>query len=100
LFLQKALWLAKVERPFGGPHLLVEKNFEYIDQGSGGVSAFLGTERIFYQGGEVYQLEYHGGVIKYRIAKHGVSTCDFKQSSCQTLIPKYKIQYLTHLTFS
>ena len=62
-FLQKAMKLVKAERPFRGPHLFKEKNFEYNDESDGNIDGFTGTERIFYKNEEVYRLVYHGGKV-------------------------------------
>jgi hypothetical protein len=62
-FLQKALKLVKENRPFRGPHIFKDGNFEYNDESHGDLQAFTGVEQIFYKGEEVYRLEYHGGKI-------------------------------------
>jgi hypothetical protein len=62
-FLQKAMKLVKAERPFRGPHLFKEKNFEYNDESDGNLDGFTGTERIFYKNEEIYRLVYHGGKV-------------------------------------
>ena len=62
-FLRKAMSLVEKQRPFRGPNYLKEDDFEYIDQSEGDVQRFKGTERIFFQGKEIYRLEYHGGKL-------------------------------------
>lgn len=63
-FLQKAMNQVQEDRPFRGPQSLKEGHYEYLDESQGGVEQFTGTERIFYQGREIYRLNYHGGTVK------------------------------------
>ena len=60
-FLQQALRQVKEERPFRGPDLFKEQDFEYRNESQGTIEEFVGVERIFYRGQEVYRLDYHGG---------------------------------------
>jgi hypothetical protein len=60
-FLKKALRGVSEERPFRGPHLLLEDDFEYVDESQGDISSFTGVEMILLSGSEVYRLAYHGG---------------------------------------
>ncbi|MFH0713968.1 MAG: DUF5680 domain-containing protein [Candidatus Micrarchaeota archaeon] len=62
-FLRKAMSLVNEKRPFRGPSHLKEGDFEYIDKSEGTLDNFKGTERILFQGEEVYKLEYHGGKV-------------------------------------
>jgi len=62
-FLRKAMSLVDDQRPFRGPSHHKEGDFEYIHESKGDVSRFGGTEKIFFQGKEVYRLEYHGGTL-------------------------------------
>lgn len=62
-FLKKAMRQVKEERPFRGPEIFKEGYFEYRDKSDGDVSDFIGTEKIYYKGEEVYVLDYHGGFI-------------------------------------
>jgi hypothetical protein len=40
-FLKKALRQVREERPFRGPHLLLEDDFEYVDESQGDISSLL-----------------------------------------------------------
>lgn len=62
-FLRKAMRLVDEQRPFRGPAHFKEGDFEYIDKSTGIAERFRGTERIIYQGKEVYRLDYHGGNV-------------------------------------
>src|SRR3989338_8031538 len=59
-FLRKAMSLVEKRRPFRGPSTFKEGDFAYFDETEGDVSRFSGTEKILFQGKEVYRLEYHG----------------------------------------
>lgn len=63
-FLQHAMQQVKEDRPFRGPRLYQEGDFEYRDESQGTLNSFTGVERILYQGEEVYRLDYHGGVVR------------------------------------
>ena len=63
-FLQQAMNQVKENRPFRGPQSLKANDYEYLDESQGSVEQFTGTERIFYQGREIYRLNYHGGRVK------------------------------------
>jgi hypothetical protein len=63
-FLQKALRLVTLERPFRGPSTFEEGAFMYNDESLGTLEAFSGVERILFNGHKVYQLKYHGGIVK------------------------------------
>ena len=63
-FLQKAMSFVGEDRPFRGPSSKECGDFEYIDESTGDVNNFSGKERIFFKGREVYNLVYHGGVVK------------------------------------
>ena len=63
-FLQKAMNQVSEDRPFRGPRDLKEGNFEYRDESQGTLERFTGIEKIFYQGQEIYRLDYHGGIVK------------------------------------
>ncbi|MDO8537552.1 MAG: DUF5680 domain-containing protein [archaeon] len=62
-FLRKAMKLVSKDRPFRGPASFKEKEFEYSDESIGKIDSFSGIERIFFNGKQVYKLEYHGGFI-------------------------------------
>jgi hypothetical protein len=63
-FLKKALRQVREERPFRGPHALLEDSFEYLDESQGDISSFTGVEIILHEGTEVYRLVYHGGSLE------------------------------------
>jgi hypothetical protein len=64
IFLQKALRQVTAERPFRGPSTFTEGNFTYNDESLGSFENFSGVERILFNGHKVYQLKYHGGLLK------------------------------------
>ena len=63
-FLQQAMNQVKEDRPFRGPQSLKGDDYKYLDESQGNVEQFTGTERIYYQGREVYRLHYHGGKVQ------------------------------------
>ena len=65
-FLKSAMRQIKENRPFRGPNNFKSGNFEYIDESTGDVNNFSGTERIFFKGQEIYRLIYHGGIVKFK----------------------------------
>ena len=62
-FLKEALKKVEESKPFRGPNNLKQGNFEYINVSSGNIASFKGTEKIFYQGKEVFRQDYIGGLI-------------------------------------
>jgi hypothetical protein len=63
-FLQNAMRQVKEDRPFRGPTHFKSGDFEYIDESTGDVNDFSGTEKILFKGQEIYILIYHGGTVK------------------------------------
>jgi hypothetical protein len=63
-FLKKALQLVTAERPFRGPADFRKGEWDYSDKSSGSVDKFDGIETICFCGKPVYELKYHGGIIK------------------------------------
>lgn len=63
LFLKKALKQVPETIPFRGPANLKEGDFEYTNEVKGDIRNFLGTERIFYKGEEVFRQDYMGGLV-------------------------------------
>ena len=63
-FLQRAMNQVNALRPFRGPDSMREDEFEYIDESQGTLARFAGEEKTFYQGREIYRLQYHGGSIR------------------------------------
>lgn len=66
-FLQKAMKQVQVDRPFRGPQVFKEDDYEYQDESQGDLERFTGVERIFYRGREIYRLNYHGGTVKSKL---------------------------------
>jgi len=60
-FLQRAMKQVKEDRPFRGSSNFKIDDFEYIDESTGDVNNFIGTERILFKEEEIYRLNYHGG---------------------------------------
>jgi len=63
-FLQKAMKLVKIERPFRGPENFQEGEWDYTDKSDCSVNEFSGTESIYFQKKKVYELKYIGGIVK------------------------------------
>jgi len=63
-FLKIAMRQIKEDRPFRGPNNFKSGDFEYIDESTGDINDFFGTEKILFKGQEIYRLIYHGGIIK------------------------------------
>ena len=63
-FLKKALLQVEESIPFRGPKVFNRGAFSYRNSSSGSINEFHGVEIILYQGRRVYELEYHGGVVK------------------------------------
>jgi hypothetical protein len=40
------------------------RQYRYVDSSNADVKSFLGIERIYLEGKEVYRLDYHGGLVK------------------------------------
>ena len=64
VFLKKAMSLVKADRPFRGPSNFNEGDWKYTDESQGTIENFKGKEKIYYQEELVYELTYHGGLIK------------------------------------
>lgn len=63
-FLKIAMRQVKEDRPFRGLNNFKSGDFEYVDESEGNVNNFVGLERIFFKGQEIFRLNYHGGIIK------------------------------------
>ena len=63
-FLKKALSLIDESLPFRGPKILNKGDFSYRNSSSGFVEEFHGVEMILYRGRRIYELAYHGGLVK------------------------------------
>lgn len=63
-FLHAALRQVTPERPFRGPALYREGDFEYRDESTGALEAFHGHETIHRAGQTVYTLRYGGSALR------------------------------------
>jgi len=63
-FLKKALRKVNSKNPLRGPKKLKEKGWRYINKTKGNINEFVGIEKIFFKGKEIYKLYYHGGIIR------------------------------------
>ena len=61
--LKKALELVPEENPFRGPGKLEEGDWKYTSSVQGDITRFLGHEKIFYKGDEVFSQDYVGGIV-------------------------------------
>jgi len=62
-FLKKSLLTLSERCRFGGVCEFEENDFRYEDKGEGTMRRFSGKERIFKKGDNIYELDYHGGLI-------------------------------------
>jgi len=63
-FLKTVLRKVEIDRPFRGPREYKNADWKYINNNTGDVNNFSGREIIYYKDIKVYELVYHGGVIK------------------------------------
>lgn len=63
-FLRRALSKIPEDKPFRGPHLFKEDDFEYENEVEGTIEKFKGIEKIFFKGRVVYVAFYHGGFLR------------------------------------
>lgn len=63
-FLQVALRQVTSDRPYRGPEEFTQNDLRYQNQSRGSVESFSGTETIQYQNTKVYELSYHGGLVR------------------------------------
>ena len=63
--LKKALLKIPEEAPFRGPdHLKLNDSLVYFNEYHGDINSFVGEEKILLKGFIVYNLVYHGGLVK------------------------------------
>lgn len=62
-FLKKALGLVDKNMPFRGPGELKESDWRYTNELKGDVKRFIGHEKIFFDGKEVFSQDYIGGIV-------------------------------------
>ncbi|MBX4201003.1 XRE family transcriptional regulator [Candidatus Parcubacteria bacterium] len=63
-FLKKALLEVHESMPFRGPKELQDGDFIYSNSVADTKDSFRGEEVIFYKDEKIYELKYHGGLIK------------------------------------
>ena len=63
-FLTKALAQVTLEMPYRGPAFLHDGKFVYVNSAYGEFNWFQGSERIYYEDEQVYELVYHGGIVR------------------------------------
>ena len=60
------MMLVNEKMPLRGPKNFREGDFKYKNKFQGVIKNFQGKETIFYKGKKVYELFYHGGLVKSR----------------------------------
>ena len=63
-FLKEALLAVPDEHPFRGPESYTKGCFTYKCKVSGSFEWFCGHEKIYFDGNEVYELNFHGGTVE------------------------------------
>ena len=63
-FLTDSLSRVSVEMPYRGPAFYRDGKYTYVNLVSGEFSWFNGVEKIYYDGELIYELVYHGGLVK------------------------------------
>lgn len=64
VFLKEALKTVNSEMPYRGNSEFCSDNFTYINKVKGSLENFSGKEGIYYEDKLVYELAYHGGLIR------------------------------------
>ena len=62
-FLKAAMQRIDIERPYRGPSVHEESDYEYRDESWGSIQRFRGKEVIRYRGEDIYELSYQGGML-------------------------------------
>ena len=62
-FLKRMLGKVTEDIPYRGPREFEEGDWKYINSIEGNLERFLGHEKIFYKGNEVFSQDYIGGII-------------------------------------
>lgn len=65
-FLRKALKQIPEEMPVRGPKKFGEGDFSYENNIIGNLESFVGEEKIYYKGNEVFKTNYAGGLVDRR----------------------------------
>jgi len=63
-FLRAALRRVEPQRPYRGPNVYREEAYTYTDESHGDLAAFGGVETITHGDKPVYELRYHGGLLR------------------------------------
>lgn len=63
-FLKEALKHNTIQMPYRGPEKYEEGDYIYICNVDGDFNWFEGRELIFYKDTQIYELKFHGGIIK------------------------------------
>jgi hypothetical protein len=63
VFLKQALLAMEKSKPFRGPAVLKQDDWQYVSHIKGDVKDFIGNEKIFYKNELVFEQNYIGGVI-------------------------------------
>ena len=63
-FLTKVLANVNLTMPYRGPEFLHDGKFIYVNSVNGDFNWFQGFEKIYYECKHVYELVYHGGIIR------------------------------------
>ena len=70
-FLQEALELIPIDKPFRGPKFYKNGNYGYRNWFQGDVDNFSGIEKIYFGKKKIYEAIYAGGLIDQRKEKNG-----------------------------
>ena len=65
-FLKEALLLVNKEYPYRGPLYYKNGDYEYKMNVEGSFEWFIGHEIILYKDKEIYECNFHGGILKER----------------------------------
>lgn len=61
---KEALKNVQDEAPYRGPEVFKYGSFEYYCDWKGNVECFEGNEKILFEGKVIYELSFHGGILK------------------------------------
>ena len=65
-FLKEALLLVSIDYPFRGPLYYKNGDYEYVMEFKGDFNWFIGYEIIKYKEIEIYECNFHGGILEER----------------------------------
>jgi len=63
-FLKKCLRKVSIHNPFCGPNEYQSGGYSYTNKPKGDINNFIGAESIYYKNKKIYELKYHGGLVK------------------------------------